>query len=512
MTRSESSTRREQAWRGSGEELVLNEDRYFDPDPALRRIARELYEGVRDLPLICPHGHVDARILAENRPFPEPTTLLIVPDHYIFRMLYSRGVPLEALGIPTRDGTPAETDPRVIWQRFADHYHLFRSTPTRAWFDHELHQLFGVGTKLRSDTAQRIYDEIQEKLQSPEFRPRALFERFNIEVLTTTDRASDTLQHHRAIRESGWAGRVVPCFRPDAALRIAAPEWLEEIEALSVQHGSTIADHQDLLRTLEARRAYFQAMGATSTDHAVLEPYTQRLRADEAETLFQRARRGEATPADQRRFEAHMLTEMARMSTEDGLVMQIHAGSFRDHNPYVATRFGPDMGADIPIAAEYTRNLRPLLELYGNDPRLTLVLFTLDESTYARELAPLAGHYPAVKLGPPWWFHDSIEGMKRFRQQTTETAGIYNTAGFNDDTRAFCSIPARHDLARRVDANWLAGLVARHVVDLNEAHDMARALACDLARQTYKLEQPDGAAPLGAAKDPLRDQPAALER
>jgi len=353
-----------------------------------------------------------------------------------------------------------------------------------------------VRQKLTARSAQAVYDEIAEKLRSPEFRPRALFERFNIELLATTDKASDTLEHHAAIRRSGWNGRVIPTFRPDAAFRIASLDWADEIALLEQRSGRAIDDLASLLGALEERRRFFREMGATATDHAVLRPYTERLGTDEAELIFRRARNGEATREDQRRFEAHMLMEMARMSTEDGLVMQLHPGSFRDHNHPVSERFGTDKGADIPIATEYTRNLEALLNAYGNDPRLTLVLFTLDESTYARELAPLAGHYPAVRLGPPWWFHDSMEGMRRFREQTTETAGIWNTAGFNDDTRAFCSIPARHDLSRRMDANFLGGLVARHVIDMQDAAVMARALAYDLVRETYRLGEnavaPDG--------------------
>ena len=468
--------------------LELNEDRFFDPDPATRRAARALYEGVKDLPIVGPHGHVDPAILASDDPFPEPTALILIPDHYIFRMLYSQGIPMESLGIPTRDGSEVERDPRKIWQIFADNYQLFRGTPSGAWLDHEFYHVFGIRTRLNGASGQRIYDEIAEKLAAPEFRPRALFERFNIEVLTTTDAATDGLDQHRRIRESGWSGRVLPAFRPDAVLRIAAPGWRGEIERLAGIHGSAVDRYEDFIGALESRRAFFRSMGATSTDHAVLEPYTERIPDEEADALFQKARRGEATGEDQRRFEAHMLMEMARMSTLDGLVMQIHPGSLRDHNRAIFDRYGTDKGADIPVSTEYTRNLRALLNAYGNDPNLTLVLFTLDESTYARELAPLAGHYPAVRLGPAWWFHDSIEGMTRYRQRTTETAGIYNTAGFNDDTRAFCSIPARHDLSRRVDANFLGGLVARHIVDLGDAHEMARALAYDLAKQTYKLD------------------------
>ena len=403
------------------------------------------------------------------------------PDHYVLRLLYAHGVPLEDLGVPRRDGAPVETDPCKVWQRFADQYYLFRGTPTGAWLDYELHEVFGIQDRLSGETAPRIYDEIREKLDAPEFRPRALFDRFNIEVLATTDAASDMLDHHRAIRNSGWKGRVIPTFRPDALFRIAAPGWPAATDGLGVR------DYTGFLRALTERRAYFKQLGATATDHAVVEPFTAPLPEEEAERLFQHAREGEATLDDERRFTAHLLMEMARLSLADGLVMQIHAGALRNHNSQVFERFGPDIGGDIPVATEFTRNLRPLLNAYGYDPRLTLVLFTLDESTYSRELAPLAGHYPAVRLGPPWWFHDSMEGMRRFREQTTETAGIYKTAGFNDDTRAFCSIPARHDLARRMDANYLAGLVARHVIAESDARRMARALAYDLAKQTYRL-------------------------
>ena len=398
-------------------------------------------------------------MLAENAPFPEPASLIVQPDHYILRLLYANGVPLESLLKP---------EPRRVWQLFTDHYYLFRGTPTGAWLDYELDEVFGT----------RVYDEIVEKLKSPEFRPRALFERFNIEVLATTDAATDTLEHHDTIRKSGWKGRVIPTFRPDAQFKIASPEF----DALGAD------DFTNFIIALDQRRSYFKQMGATATDHGVLEPYTAFLPEGEIERLFQRGRAGEATPEDERRFTAHMLMEMGGMSLYDGLVMQIHPGALRDHNTPVFERFGPHMGGDMPVATEFTRNLRPLLNAYGNDRRFTLVLFTLDESTYSRELAPLAGHYPAVRLGPPWWFHDSIEGMRRFRERTTETASIYKTAGFNDDTRAFCSIPARHDLSRRMDANYLGGLVARHVIDESDARSMARALAYELVKTTYRLQ------------------------
>lgn len=451
----------------------------------VRKTARAIYEETRSLPLICPHGHVDPRLLSENAPFPEPTALLIVPDHYIFRMLYSRGVPLDQLGIPRADGTAADTDPREVWQIFANHWYLFRGTPTGAWLEHELSELFGIREKLDGESAGEIYDAIAATLATPEFRPRRLFERFNIEVLATTDAATDTLGEHTAIRESGWSGKVIPTFRPDAVFRIAAREWRDGIATLGTAVNAEISSYAAFIDAIENRRSFFRSFGARATDHAVLEPFTERLPANEAKRIFGLALSGQATGDDQRRFEAHMLIESARMSVDDGMVMQLHPGALRDHNESIFTRFGRDKGADIPVATEYTRNLRALLNEFGNDPRLTLVLFTLDESTYARELAPLAGHYPALRLGPPWWFHDSIDGMTRYRASVTETAGIYNTAGFNDDTRAFCSIPARHDLSRRVDANWLGGLVARHIIDLSDAREMGRALAYDLARETY---------------------------
>ena len=467
----------------------LHEDRYFDSDPVVRRHARALYDETRALPIVSPHGHVDARVLAMNDAFADPTSLIVTPDHYILRMLYSRGVSLESLGVAPIDGThpDAEKDPRRIWQTFADHWDLFRATPTRAWLEYELREVFGVERALDSKSALGVYDAIAERLLSPEFRPRALFKRFNIEVLATTDAASDTLEHHKALRATDLGGRVIPTFRPDALFRIASPLWSAELERFARVAGAAIGDYSDFVKALVRRRSDFKAIGATATDHAVVVPRTERLEEAEAEGLFIKAFRGAATEEDQARFEAHLLMEMARISVDDGLVMQLHAGALRNHNELVYRRFGPDRGDDIPVATEFTRNLRPLLNAYGNDPRFRLIVFTLDESTYSRELAPLAGHYPALVLGAPWWFHDSIEGMTRFRRQTTETAGIANTAGFTDDTRAFCSIPARHDLARRVDANYLGGLVARHVIGIGEASEMAKVLAYDLAKSAYRF-------------------------
>jgi len=473
---------------GAGiEALTLHPDRCFDPDPAVRQVARALHDGTRDLPIISPHGHVDPRVLAEDTPFSDPAALFVTPDHYVTRMLHSQGVPLEALGVPVRDGSTPTPDPRQIWRHFAAHYHLFLGTPSGYWLDHELHELFGVRVRLNAESAMKVYDQVAECLASPEFRPRALYQRFNIEVLATTDGAADSLEHHRAIRDSGWRGRVIPTFRPDALFRIAAPDWPSELAALGAACGAPVDSVGSFLAALKNRRIFFGRHGATATDHGVTEPYTRQLQVEEVERIFSHALAGTATANDQRQFTGHMLCEMARMSLDDGLVMQLHAGSFRDHDRPLYDRFGPDRGADIPVATEFTRNLRPLLNAYGNDPRLTLILFTLDEATYSRELAPLAGYYRAVKLGPPWWFHDSMHGMRRFREATVETAGIWNTAGFNDDTRAFCSIPARHDLARRMDANFLAGLVTRHVIGIADAHRMARALAYDLARESYRL-------------------------
>lgn len=467
--------------------MPLNENRFFDPDPSVRRIARELYDETRTLPIVSPHGHVDPRILADDTPFAEPASLIVLPDHYILRMLYSQGVPMEHMGIAPLEGKENAVDPRAVWQILGDRFYLFRGTPTAAWLSYELHEVFGITRELTGNTAPAIYDEIAEKLTSPEYRPRALFEQFNIEVLATTDAASDRLESHHRIA-SEWKGRVIPTFRPDALLRIAVG-WNAEIESLAAAAGSAIADYAAFIHAIESRRAFFRSAGATATDHGVENPYTERLRDEDADRIFRDALDGRATFDDERKFEAHMLMEMARMSADDGMVMQLHAGALRNHNSPFAERFGPDKGADIPVATEFTRNLRNLLSDYGNDSRFRLILFTLDESAYSRELAPLAGHYPAVRLGSPWWFHDSINGMERYRATTTETAGIYNTAGFNDDTRAFCSIPARHDLSRRVDANWLAKLVARHIVDIGEARGMARALAHDLALESYRLSR-----------------------
>ena len=459
---------------------VLSPDRYFSPEPATREVARELYQIVAAFPIVSPHGHVDPGLFADpHQTFGTPADLFIIPDHYVTRMLYSQGIPLESL---------LEGDHRTIWKVFCEHFHLFRGTPSGIWLRQELSEVFHIDEKPNVANADKLFDSLSEKITSPEFSPRRLFERFNIEVLCTTDAATDTLEQHQAIRDSGWNGRILPTFRPDGVINLDAPHWKANIEKLSQTSGIDVTNYPSFVRALEQRRSFFRSMGATSTDHAARSPNTAELSPSEADAIFQRALQDNADVSDAARFTAHMLMEMARMSIEDGLVMQLHPGSLRNHNEAVFRRFGPDKGADIPIQTEYTHNLLPLLNKYGNDPRLTLVLFTLDETTYARELAPLAGHYPALKLGPPWWFFDSLNGMARYFDQVMETAGIYNTAGFNDDTRAFCSIPARHDVWRRAAANWLAGLVVRHIIDRNDAREMIQELAIGLARRTYKLE------------------------
>lgn len=468
--------------------MNLAPDRYFSPGASQRKVAKTLYNLVVDLPLVCPHGHVDPRLFANpDYTFGSPTELLIMPDHYIFRMLYSQGVPLEELGISRKDGESKEIDHRRAWQTFADHYYLFRGTPTGIWLQDEFSNVFGISEKLNSANAQAIYDQIDAKLKSPAFRPRALYEQFNIEVLCTTDAATDTLEQHQAIRESGWSGRILPTFRPDAVVNLDTEGWHEHIAHLSQVSGIDVVDYASFIAALEQRRTFFKEMGAKATDHAALTAYTAELTPQEAETIFQHALIDCITSDDVHRFTAHMLMEMARMSVEDGLVMQLHIGSYRNHNQQVFEQFGRDMGADIPIRSDFTQNIRPLLNKYGNDPNLTLILFNLDETTYARELAPLAGHYSTVKLGPPWWFYDSLNGMRRYFDQVMETAGIYNTAGFNDDTRAYPSIPARHDLWRRASADWVAGLIVRGIVDEEDGAEMVRALAYDLVKQAYHL-------------------------
>ena len=465
----------------------LDPNRLFPADEASRGIAKALYETVRDLPIISPHGHTDPRWYAENEAFPDPAQLFIVPDHYVFRMLCSQGIALESLGVPRADGGWTETDARKIWRLFAENYHLFRATPSRMWLDHSFEHVFGWTKRISAETADEAYDHIADCLQRPEFRPRALFERFNIEVIATTESPLDDLKWHRQIRESGWSGRVVTAYRPDAVVDPEFEGFAANVEEFGALAGETATTWRGYLAAHRNRRAYFKTFGATSSDHGHATARTECLSDADAEALFQKALKGGCTAEEADAFRGHMLTEMARMSLDDGLVLQIHPGSYRNHNGPVMAGFGRDKGFDIPTRTDYVRALKPLLDAVGMEKDLTVILFTLDETAYARELAPLAGAYPVLKLGPAWWFYDSPEGMRRFREMTTETAGFYNTVGFNDDTRAFCSIPARHDVARRVDCTYLATLVASGRLAEDEAYEVAQDLSYRLAKQAYRL-------------------------
>jgi glucuronate isomerase len=462
--------------------LVLHPDRLIPADPDTRTIAQRLYGEVKGLPIISPHGHTDPQWWATDAPFGNAAELLLHPDHYVFRMLYSQGISLNALGI----GNP-EADPRESWRLFAERYHLFRGTPSRMWLDWVFAEGFGMDVQFSAETSDHYYDIITEKLATDAFRPRALFERYNIEVIATTENPLDDLRHHKAIRESGWTGRVITAYRPDPVVDPEFEGFRDNLKTLSGLTGEDCFSWFGYLAAHRQRRAFFASMGATSTDHGHPTARTADLSAGEAQALFARVTKADVSAADAELFRAQMLTEMAGMSIEDGLVMQLHPGVYRNHNPTIFEKFGRDKGADIPVPCDYVHALRPLLAKYGNHPDFTFIVFTLDETSYSRELAPLAGHYPAMKLGPAWWFNDSPEGMRRFRESVTETAGFYNTVGFNDDTRAFMSIPARHDVARRMDCGFLARLVVEHRMEEWEAAELANDLSYSLAKAAYKL-------------------------
>lgn len=456
-------------------------------DLTLSGRAAELYAPLAALPILSPHGHCDPSWFAQDAAFPDPAALIITPDHYVFRMLYSQGIPLERLGI----GQPAGTvDPRAVFQLFADHWHLFLGTPSRLWIASMLQEQFGITEPLTPQNAVQVYDQIDAALKTPAFRPRALFERMQIDLLATTDAATDLLAAHQAIRASGWAGRVIPTFRPDAVLDPADPRFAGELETLEAVTEQPLTGYAAYLSALRNRRTYFKSLGATATDHAIETLHTCFNDQTTMEALFAKARSGRLDGAEARSFYGHMLIEMAQMSCEDGLVMQLHAGSKRNTNPQVFDTFGRDMGADIPVATDWVNGLGPLLARCGNAEQFTLIAFTLDETTYARELAPMAGHWPCLKIGPPWWFHDSVAGIARYFDQVVETAGYQNLAGFNDDTRAFLSIPARHDVWRRCVAQHLATQVARGYFGMEDAAILARQLSYDLARDNYRLELP----------------------
>ena len=468
--------------------LELHPDRLFPSDPVVRVIAQRLYAQIKDLPIVSPHGHTDPRWFADDANFENATALLLLPDHYVFRMLYSQGIKLEELGIRRKDGTVVESDYRKIFHIFAQHYYLFRGTPSRIWLDSVFHDVFGLTVTLTEETADLYYDIINEQLAKPEFKPRALLDRFNIELIATTEGALNDLRHHAKLKGTGFEQRVITTFRPDDVVDADRADFAANVAKLGDLTGEDTRNWQGYLQALRIRRAYFREHGATATDHGHPSAITADLPEAEAAALFQRCLAGTATPTETELFRGQMLTEMAGMSLQDGMTMQIHPGAHRNHNQVIFERFGPDKGADIPSPTEFVSNLKPLLQKYGNEASLNIILFTLDETTYARELAPLAGHYPALKLGPAWWFHDSPEGMLRFRHQVTETAGFYNTVGFNDDTRAFLSIPARHDVARRIDCRFLAGLVAEHRLTEAEASELAYELTYGLVKKAYQLQ------------------------
>lgn len=466
--------------------MTPHPDRLLPPDPGVRRLARAIHDSVRDLPIISPHGHVDARVLADDVPFGDPTALFISPDHYVFRLLHAAGVPLADLGV---GGTPLdEQQSRAAWRALCEHWAVFTGTPVRYWLQVQFAEIFGISEQPSAATADAIYDRISARLAEPGFRPRALFERFGIEVLATTDDPCDDLAAHATLRaDPTWRHRVVPTFRPDAYLDPGAAGWTDAVEALGAAADIDTSDYAGYLSALGERRRYFAEHGAVSADHSPPDATSEPLAAADAERIFRAAQAGAARADECAAFRAHMLCEMARMSCEDGLVMTLHPGVLRDHHPATAARFGPDTGHDIPVRTEFTRALRPLLARYGTVPGFHLVLFTLDETTFSREIAPLAGFYPSVFAGAPWWFLDAPDAIRRYRAAVTETVGFTRTSGFIDDTRAFCSIPARHDMSRRIDAGYLAELVAEHRLDEGEAFDVAHELVLGNPRRVFKL-------------------------
>lgn len=466
---------------------LCDPDRLFPIEQTSRGLARALYQSVADLPIISPHGHCDPRWFAENERFPNPADLFVVPDHYVFRMLVSQGVPMADLGVPRVDGELSEEDPRTIWRRFAEGYHLFRATPSAMWLEHSFEFVFGVEEVLCVENSDTLYDHIEAKLAEPEFRPRALFDRFNIEFLATTEGALDDLRWHQQIKDSGWAGNVATTYRPDAVVDPDFEGFADNLARFGELTGEDTQTWSGYLSAHRKRRAFFKEFGATASDHGHPSARTENLSPQAAEALFAKVLSGDFSAEEADAFRGQMLTEMARMSLDDGLVLQIHAGSRRNHSAQVFAQFGRDKGFDIPGRTDYVGALQPLLDVMGMEADLTIILFTLDETVYSRELAPLAGAYPALKLGPPWWFFDSYEGIKRFREATTETCGFYNTVGFNDDTRAFCSIPARHDVSRRADSTYLSNLVATGRLREADAFDLARDLAFGLAKTAYNL-------------------------
>ena len=467
---------------------LIHEHRLFPADTAVRRIAVSLYDEVKGLPIISPHGHVEPGWFADNNSFENPTELFLAHDHYLYRMMYSQGISLKKLGVANKQGS-AVAQPRDAWREFASHFYLFRGTPSSMWLNHVFSELFGLSEILSPSTADHYFDVISDQLAADSFRPRALFDSFNIEVLATTESPLDNLNHHRRIRESNWNGKIITTYRPDNVVDPENQEFAQGLVTLGELTGQDCTSWKGYLNAHRVRREFFKAAGATATDHGHPTARTADLSGTQCEELFQSVRSGDFTTGQAELFRAQMLTEMANMSIDDGLVMQIHAGAKRDHNHLIYTAYGKDKGADIPQKVDFVNGLKPLLDRFGNRNDLSIILFTLDETNYGRELAPLAGHYPVLKIGPAWWFFDSPEGMRRYRKNITETAGFYNTVGFNDDARSFLSIPARHDVARRIDCGYLATLVAEHRLHLEEARELAVDLSYTLPKKSYRLDQ-----------------------
>lgn len=466
--------------------LAPHPDRLLPPDPGVRAIARRLYEHVRELPIISPHGHVDPNLLLRDEPFGDPASLFVTPDHYVTRLLHASGVPLSALGVGR--GSLSEAEARQVWRLLCEHWDIYRGTPVRYWLESELADIFEVSVRPSAETADAIYDQVADRLEKDPWRPRALYERFRIAVLATTDDPCDDLSAHAGLAaDPSWSGRVIPTFRPDRYLEPAQPRWSEAVARLGEVADIDTGEYDGYVRALEERRRYFIDHGATSADHSHEGVRTDPLEPAEAARIYRAALVGEATHEESVAFRRHMLLEMARMSTEDGLVMTLHPGVRRGHHGPTLARYGPDTGHDIPLKMEYTDSLRPLLERYGTHPNLHLVLFTLDETVFSRELGPLSGFYPSVYVGAPWWFLDAPEAIRRWRAAMSDSPGFSRTSGFIDDTRAFCSIPARHDMARRLDSGFLAQLVAEHRIDEDEAMDTAIALVDRQPRKVFKL-------------------------
>ncbi|CAN5445235.1 glucuronate isomerase [soil metagenome] len=464
--------------------LSPHPDRLLPADPGERRIARRLYAEVADAPILSPHGHVDASMLLVDDLFPDPSALLITPDHYVTRLLHSLGVPLDELGL---GGTGAASG-RAIWRRLCEHWDDFLGTPVRYWFETELSEVFGLTEHPSDATADALYDQLASALATDQFRPRALFDRFGISVLATTDDPADDLAAHLALRDDPtFTGRVIPTFRADRYMHIAESSWIGKLDQLGAAAGIDCGSYAGLLDALRSRRAFFRAAGGTATDTGVLDTWCEPLPAAEAERIHRSGRDGSLTASDADAYRRNLLYQLAAMASEDGLVMQLHAGVIRNHHRPTFDRFGPDTGHDLPAIGGFTRPLTPILRDFGTNPTFRIVLFTVDETTFSREIAPLAGFYPSVFAGAPWWFLDTPAGIARYRDAITDSAGFTKTSGFIDDTRAFCSIPARHDMSRRADARYLASLVATHQLAEEDAAGVARRLVSEIPRDTFRL-------------------------